>query len=149
MCATATLIELINKSNVTPDEAHSFFTKLANQRRNLFKNKYFILILRSEPKLSVCSRKVFPSHDKVEHYLNVTGNMPEYLFVTTKGSTLIIALRTDTISFVHHFEKDRDYTDFITDSRTEPIVPLEEARKQLFEFFDNPLKFINIKRSVS
>ncbi|MDZ4661206.1 MAG: hypothetical protein SGJ18_06255 [Pseudomonadota bacterium] len=138
MPQTSTLIELINASNISPDRAHPFFVNLVKRRPDLFEKKYFVMPLVSQPTIKIISKNVFKNNAEVDHHIDVTRNLPEYLIVTTKGRLgLHVGLRTNIITFSHRFKNGDDYTQSYFDDRVEPIGSAEEELRQLQEFFDN------------
>ena len=148
MPQTSTLIELINDGNITPENAHSYFVSLAKTKPQYFKDKYLILMIHAQPTLRIVSSHPFNNHKDAEHFVSYQAR-GEFMYIRTEDSKLIVGLKTDTICFRHHFEEDRDYTESISDRRTKPTVPFEVALKQLHDFFANPVKAVNTKRSVS
>lgn len=150
MSATATLIELINKSDITPDQAHPFFVKLVLARPELFVNRYFVFPLVSLPTLKIFSQSIFKNNADVQHHIDVTSNLPEYLLVTTKRrSDLLVCLKSDCLSFIHIFKNGKNYTQSYRNKRVDISVSPEETIKQLSQVFEDIANQRHIMKLVS
>lgn len=149
MPQTSTLIELINASVITPDAAHPFFVKLVKAQPHLFENKYFVMPLVSQPTIKIIGKNFFKNIGEVDHHIDITSNLPEYLIVYSENSELNVGIKTSLVTFNHVFIGDKDYIGEYFDHRVGPIISEEEAVKQLNQFFEDIANQRYTRRLVS
>lgn len=138
MDTTATLVELLNKKNLTPLTAPEVLVPFISSHLQELKKRHCLIFIESTERLCVTEAKQFSSHSElVDYHANIPGTK-EFLFLSFDGLVFEIAMKTKMICWEHHFDEGSDYQYCYYDNR---IVP-QKIKFDKKEFIKNLEKWV-------